>query len=330
MSPQRVPKSLIALIADGEFHSGTDLAGFLGVSRSAVWKHLQGLNALGLDVHAVPGKGYRLDRPIQLLSKDEIWADLEPSVVSMIHTLDIQDSTASTNADLMELGALGAPPGHVLLAEHQTAGRGRRGRQWVSPFGNNIYLSLLWRYPEGLASIAGLSLAVGVAVIRALNVLGMEGMSLKWPNDIYWQRRKLGGILVEVSGESSGPCFAVVGLGLNVYLPDAFGKHIDQPWVDFETITGGLPPSFRNRLAASLINALLPVVADFEAGRLQEYLPEWRKVDVLKGEPAALLVGSERIQGIVSGIDDAGLLLLQLPSGEVKAFGSGELTFLRS
>ncbi|PPD23581.1 MAG: bifunctional biotin--[acetyl-CoA-carboxylase] synthetase/biotin operon repressor, partial [Methylomonas sp.] len=135
---QQVHKPLISLISDGKFHSGTELAAGLGLSRSAVWKHLQGLTALGLDVKAVPGKGYRLGRPLHLLSKTEILANLAPPSASRLAVLDIHDTIASTNAHLMERGLQSAASGHICLAEYQSAGRGRRGRRWISPFGHNV------------------------------------------------------------------------------------------------------------------------------------------------------------------------------------------------
>jgi len=135
--------------------------------------------------------------------------------------------------------------------------------------------------------------------------------------------------LIDVSGETGGPCFAVIGLGLNVYMPQQSAKAIDQPWVDLETIVGALPPTFRNRLLAAIIDALLPVVADFDAANLQDYLPEWRQLDALKGKPVILMAGNQPFEGIATGIDDVGMLLMTLADGTLRPFASGDVTFQR-
>jgi len=188
-------KKILKLLADGEFHSGTELAELLGVSRSAICKQLNGLSVLGLQHAAVSGKGYRLDRPLELLDNTQINAELTPAQQAAISVLEIHDTLPSTNTYLVEASQQGALSGFVCFAEHQTAGKGRRGRQWVSPYGSNLYLSILWRFQQGgMASTAGLSLAIGVAVIRALRAQGFSEAGLKWPNDIYCQGKKLGGI----------------------------------------------------------------------------------------------------------------------------------------
>lgn len=319
-------KAILGLLADGQFHSGTELAGALNISRSAIWKQLNSLTDLGLHYSAVSGKGYRLERPLVLLNQTQILAAVDERIQSLINAFDIFDQLPSTNTYLSERTLENAPSGAVCFAEQQTAGKGRRGRHWVSPFGSNIYLSILWRFQTGPMAISGLSLAVGVAVIRALKHHYTEAFHLKWPNDIYYQDKKLGGILVEVSGESDGPCAAVIGLGLNIYLPETEAAAITQQWTDLTQITGQQQIN-RNALAGTLLNQLLLVIAEFEVCGMAEYLNEWRTYDCLKDKPATLFIGQHSYEGIVQGIDDQGLLLLTRPDGNTQAFASGEVSF---
>lgn len=323
-------KRLLSLLADGEFHSGTELAAVLGVSRTAVWKHLQALAEFGVEVIGISGKGYKLAYRLQLLDRKLIGSYLDEKAGALISRLDIYPIIASTNAYLMEIAHRSPESGRVCLAEYQTAGKGRRGRAWVSPFGHNIYLSILWHYPDGPAAIAGLSLAVGVAVVRALHKLGVREVGLKWPNDIYWQDRKLGGILIEVSGESSGPCSAVIGLGLNLYLPQQQAAAIEQAWVDLRQILGDGVIDQRNRLVASMLNEIVPVLANFDQNGLHHFIQEWRNFDCLLGRTVTIFIGQQRYDGIVKGVDDQGLLLLEDSAGRTRAYASGEVSFRSS
>lgn len=320
-------KQLLHVLADGQFHSGTELAGLLGVSRSAVWKHLSALSEFGVELLAVSGKGYRLHRPLQLLDAQLIDQYLESWVRPLLAELEIHDQIHSTNTYLLEKARQGADIGSVCLAERQTAGKGRRGRHWVSPFGHNIYLSILWRFQGGPAAITGLSLAMGVAVIRALRGVGISDVGLKWPNDIYWRQRKLAGILIEVSGETSGPCHAVMGLGLNVYLPAHEGEGIEQDWVDLHGILAESIHGKRNGLVGELLNQLLPVLAEYETRSLGHYLEEWRGYDCMQGKQVDIFMHQQTFSGVVAGIDDQGLLLLELADGQIRAFASGEVSF---
>jgi BirA family biotin operon repressor/biotin-[acetyl-CoA-carboxylase] ligase len=320
-------KQLLQLLADGRFHSGTELAKVLCVSRTAVWKHLQSLDEFGLELVAVSGKGYKLQQPLQLLDQQHINAQLTPAVQALLTQIEIHPIIDSTNANLMELAQHTAASGQLCLAEYQTAGKGRRGRSWVSPFGHNIYLSLLWRYQNGPGALAGLSLAIGVTVVRALQMAGVEEVGLKWPNDIYWRGRKLAGILIEVSGESSGPCHAVIGLGLNLYLPQQQAESIEQAWVDLKQIMGETVMQQRNHLVALLLNEMVPVVADFESQTLQSVVAEWRRFDCMLGKQVTLYIGEQSFTGTVRGVDDEGLLLLEESGGKTRAFASGEVSF---
>ncbi|UOA08720.1 bifunctional biotin--[acetyl-CoA-carboxylase] ligase/biotin operon repressor BirA [Methylobacter sp. S3L5C] len=320
-------KKILTLLADGEFHSGTELAEIIGVSRSAICKQVKGLSDLGLQHSAVSGKGYRLNKALDLLTPSKINASLGEECKALVSTLEIHDSLNSTNSYLVEHSRNNAASGFVCFAEHQTAGKGRRGRQWVSPYGSNIYMSLLWRFQQGgIIGTAGLSLAIGVAVIRALKEHEINEVGLKWPNDIYSQGKKLGGILIEVSGEADGPCAAVIGIGLNLFLPEIQAQSITQAWTDLTNISGeNLLP--RNRLAGTLLKHILVIVNGFETVGIKAYLDEWRRYDCLKGNLATLFIGQQQIEGIVDGIDDNGLLLIKKPDGTIQAFASGEVSF---
>ena len=319
-------KKILTILDDGEFHSGSVLADTLGVSRSAVWKQLHSLAELGLGPIAVSGKGYRLERPIEFLSSEKIISVLIDNVRSSVSDLQIHDRLDSTNTYLINLAKSAARSGTVCLAEFQSAGKGRRGRFWVSPFGSNIYLSLLWRFHNGPSAISGLSLVVGVSVIRALASLDVPGIGLKWPNDIYWQGHKLGGILIEVTGEAHGPCTAVIGIGFNVYMPDREAIMIDQAWIDLTQIVKGMFIS-RNRLVGTLLNELLPMLADFEVNGLAPFIDEWRSYDCLKGLPVIIYHGDSAITGSAGGVDNNGLFRLMTSDGKACCFASGEVSF---
>lgn len=321
-------KKILRLLADGEFHSGTVLAELLGISRAAVCKQIKHLvDSLDLNIAAVSGKGYRLDRALELLTREKITAVLNERSKALIKVLEIHQQIASTNRYLVEQTRNQATTGWICFAESQTAGRGRRGREWVSPFGSNIYLSVAWHYPQGgMSSLSGLSLAVGVAVIRALKELQIHEVGLKWPNDIYHQGKKLGGILIEVSGESDGICNAIIGVGLNLFLSENKAQSITQAWTDISQIIGQRA-LFRNELAGCLLNNLLPVIAEFETHGIQAYLDEWRRYDCLNGLPATLFIGEQVIEGTVMGVNEQGLLLLKRKDGNIQTFASGEVSF---
>jgi len=324
----RHQKRILNLLADGEFHSGTELASDLNISRSAICKQLNALTRCGVEFNAISGKGYSLHHPIELFEHKQIDALLSDAAREQLQILEIHDQLESTNSYLSQLENVSTHSGHVCLAEHQTSGKGRLGRHWVSPFGHNIYLSIRWDFQTGPQAVAGLSLAVGVAVIEALLQLNVTGIGLKWPNDLYWQgRKKLGGILVEMSGETHGPCTAVIGIGLNIRLSDNQAQTIDQQWTDLTRIMGGAQGISRNALAAALINELLPLISSYESVGLNTYLDAWRSFDCMLEKPVTLLIGNRAMDGIVKGIDDKGLLLLEDRDGELRTFASGEVSF---
>jgi BirA family biotin operon repressor/biotin-[acetyl-CoA-carboxylase] ligase len=323
---------LLRLLADGAVHSGAELAAALGVTRAAVWKMLRTTaEELSLELTGVRGKGYRLDRPLELLDPAVIEAALSAPVRERLSGVEVLQSIDSTNGWLMARAAAGAPSGLVCLAERQLAGRGRSGRTWVSPFGANIYLSLLWRYGHAPMELGGLSLACGVAAAQALQASGVPDIGLKWPNDLHWRRRKLGGLLLEVAGEAQGPSHVVVGIGINVRLSDRDAEGVDQPWTDLERVlmtTPGTDTPGRNALAARLIDGLGDALVRYGEQGLAPFLPAWRALDIYLGEPISVVMGEQTIAGICAGIGDDGALLLDTDAGR-RTFRAGEVS-LRS
>jgi BirA family biotin operon repressor/biotin-[acetyl-CoA-carboxylase] ligase len=315
---------LLRLLADGDFHSGEALGEALGISRMAVWKHIKALRTTGVPLEIARGKGYCLPNVLELLDRDSILTAVAATTRERLGTVEVCLEVDSTNNRLREQAHSGLPSGTVCLAEMQHAGRGRRGRRWVSPFGVNLYLSLLWRSPAGVAALGGLSLVAGIALMRSLRSFGVTGVGLKWPNDIMASGAKLGGILIDVLGESTGPCVAIIGIGINVAMPKTAGATIEQPWTDLLTLTGHRRLS-RNRLAALLLDDLLPLLAAFESDGMQPFLEEWKRYDMVDGQAVDLHLPGRVIAGMACGIDAGGALLVDTGDGP-RRFASGEVT----
>jgi len=315
--------TLLSILADGNFHSGDEMGAQLGVSRTAVWKCLRSLKGLGLELHAVRGRGYRLSRSIELLSQQQIESSLSARAAAHLSELVIAEQLVSTNHSVMELARNGAPSGYACFAEHQTAGRGRRGRTWQAAFASSICMSLLWRFRLGAESLVNLGLVVGVAMARAVRLLGAEDVKLKWPNDVYWQDRKLGGVLLEMHGEARGPCAIVVGVGLNVAMPESAARKIDQPWVDLHEVLGCAVS--RNDVAVAVLQELLLALACFQKGGAAEFLDEWRAADCLLDRQVVLHVDETEVVGVARGIDVSGALLLER-NGCVAPYSSGDVS----
>lgn len=315
----------IRLLSDGRWHSGEDLAQVLGVSRAAVWKRLQGLREWGLELQAVRGRGYRLARPLELLSAEAIQQDWPSQMRSRLPRINLFPVLDSTNAWLMAQAGQDAP--HLCLAEFQSAGRGRRGRHWHSPFGANLCLSLAWRFREMPAQFSGLGLVVGVAVAEALDALGVRDLALKWPNDLHWRGRKLAGILIEHRGEGGGPARVVIGLGLNLAMTRSQAEDIDQPWVALDEAlneSGTVMPS-RNVLCARIVAALVAAMDEFVVQGFSQFGRRWMQFDQMCGKPVSLEYGGKVIQGLARGIDADGAFLLEV-RGQTQRFLSGDLS----
>ncbi len=317
--------TLLTILADGCFHSGEVLGATLGVSRTTIWKHIRALRSLGIECHSVSGKGYRLAAPVELLDGPAIDAAMGDSSRKLLSALELHSEIGSTNRYLMErLGALSS--GHACLAERQLAGRGRRGREWVSPFARNIYLSLYWRFEMNPAALSGLGLAVGVGLIRALQALGVEGAALKWPNDVLLQGRKLAGILLEMSGESSGPYHVVIGVGMNVNMADDEAV-IDQPWIAINQALAR--PLSRNQIVGVVLHHLLLVIQAFQSGGLEQFMEEWQQADLYAGQSVAIQIGGDMVVGESQGIDASGAIVVKV-DGVMRRFHSGDISLRRA
>lgn len=315
---------LLKQLSDGKFHSGEALGETLGVTRMAVWKHLKVLREMGVSFEVVRGRGYRLPAPVELLDVQSILSGLAAGTRNHLGPVEVLLQVDSTNNRLREQAMKGAPSASVCVAEQQTAGRGRQGRLWVSPFAENLYLSLLWHSRAGVAALGGLSLVAGIAVLRCLQAFGIHQAGLKWPNDILVDGAKLAGILIDVTGESSGPCAVIIGIGLNVAMSHPASEEIEQPWVDLCSLTGVAGIS-RNRLAAGVLDELLPAIKLFESRGMQPFMDEWRQHDIVAGRQIDLRLPAEVVRGMACGIDAAGALLVDTPAGR-RRFACGEVS----
>ncbi len=316
-------EQLLKLLSDRKFHSGEEVGEHLGVSRAAVWKQLKNLERLGLQVESVRGKGYRLAPGIELLDEKQVVQKLNTEVADAVtyhHCL----STTSTNDRVREVSkSLSSKNIHICTAEYQTQGRGRRGRVWSNPFGATICLSALWVVSNGTASLAGLSLAAGLAVIKALEHCGARHLGLKWPNDILWRGRKLCGVLLEVHGDPTGDCDVVIGVGINVKLSQSQVKAIMQPVTDLESICSG--PVSRNDVVSSLINALYSMFENYRYQGFKAFIKQWNAVDVFAGKRVTLDVSGNKVTGIVQGVSGQGGLILETARG-CQVFHGGEVS----
>jgi len=315
MKDHSIPLKLVEILSDGEFHSGEQLGESLGMSRAAINKHIQTLKSWGLDIYTVTGKGYSLPAPMQLLNEEAILAQLHQPNLAIIPVID------STNQYLLErMNELQS--GDACIAEYQQAGRGRRGRQWFSPFGANLYMSMYWRLEQGPAAAMGLSLVIGIVIAETLQQLGAQNVRVKWPNDLYLQDRKLAGILVELTGKTGDAAQIVMGAGINLAMRGAEAAQINQGWINLQE--AGIEID-RNDLAAKLINSLREALPLFERDGLAPFTERWKALDNFFNRPVKLLIGEREIHGIARGIDKQGGLLLE-QDGEVKSWVGGEIS----
>ncbi|RYY72878.1 MAG: bifunctional biotin--[acetyl-CoA-carboxylase] ligase/biotin operon repressor BirA [Gammaproteobacteria bacterium] len=315
------PTALLRLLADGQLHSGQELAAAMGVSRTAIWKQLAKLESLGLKLESKPGKGYSLSGGLDLLEEAPIRSGLRAPVNEQISRFNLFEILDSTNAWLLSQES--TPAISICISECQTAGRGRRGRSWVSPFARNIYMSLRMTVETGFGSLEGLSLAVGVVVADALSDLGVRDAKLKWPNDILCKGRKLGGVLIEAAGDPAGRCHAVIGLGLNVDLEGSMAEQIDQPWVTLNDILSTSPK--RNDVVITLLNHIIPMLATYESIGFKHYKSKWEALNTHLNQRVSLQMGAQKTKGIMRGVSDSGGLILSTEHG-VETFHSGEIS----
>jgi BirA family biotin operon repressor/biotin-[acetyl-CoA-carboxylase] ligase len=330
--PDRVdPRALLLLLADGSTRSGARLASELGTNGGEVIRLVQRLRAAGIDIAAGGGRGYRLPAPVELLDAERIGGAMRAEIRRAIHRLEVLFDVDSTNTRLLELPP--PPPGcaNVCSSELQRAGRGRRGRPWISPFGGSLALSLGWSFAGAAAVNPALSLAVGVAISRGLQRLGAKHVRLKWPNDIWLGDRKMGGVLVELRTDAGGAAHAVIGIGRNVSLSPEQRRIIEagderNARVRIATVSDACPEKVsRNLLAATLLEELLSMLGDFERSGFAVFREEWLALDALAGRNSRVLVGDGSIEGTARGVDGDGALLLEV-AGRLERHVSGEVS----
>jgi len=311
-------QSLLRLLQDGQFHSGEELGAAVGVSRAAIWKRLQALEAeYDLQIHKVRGRGYRLETPLSLLSRETL-NDCSPFPITLLQQVD------STNAEALRHLGSGAVPPFLVIAEQQTAGRGRRGRSWASPFGENLYYSLLLRVSGGMRQLEGLSLVVGLALLQALRDGGITDAGLKWPNDLLVGGRKIAGILLELSGDPADVCHVVIGIGLNINMRNApQGEAISQPWTSMRQVLGERVD--RNRFVTALSSQLERYLHLHQTQGFASLRGLWEASHLWQESMVELAAGAQAIHGRVLGVDDTGALRLEV-DGQEKVFSGGELS----
>lgn len=311
--------SLLAMLADGEWHSGETLAAAFGISRAALAKRIDRLQEWQLGVESRQGLGYRLSQPLERLDA----ASLQRAVPGL--NVQVAAVVDSTNTRLLDAPAEQDP--QALFAELQTAGRGRRGRAWVSPFGANLYVSMAWSFAAWPPQLTALPLAVGVACARALRGLGLEGVQLKWPNDLLVAGRKLGGILLEHRGEGGAGCRVVIGIGLNVRMAAGMAADVTQPWINLDEALAarGHAPVSRNALAAALLTELHALLAAYGHGGFAPLADEWHALDLVHEQPVRVLMGDRELLGTARGVDAQGALIVDA-AGERHHLHSGEVS----
>ena len=317
---------VFAELADGRFHSGEALARTLGVSRSAVWKAAAALRAAGSALHAVPNRGYRLAQSSEPLDPVRIGGHLAREVRQHIVSIDVAWAIGSTNTALLECANPESGTAEVLLAEYQSAGRGRRGRAWLAPPGGAICLSMSWTFREVPQDLGALGLVVGVCALKALREHGVDGVSLKWPNDLLVGERKLGGVLIDLRAESAGAAYVVIGIGLNVALGAALLRQIATSGTaatDLASVAQPVPA--RNALAAALVSACVRGLIEFERQGLKPFIEDWRAADALRGRAVSVSAADGLTRGVARGIDLRGALMVETPHG-IRRFISGDVT----
>lgn len=308
---------ILRLLADGKFHSAEQLATDLDISRSAILLALGNEAPLRLPVFRVRGRGYRLAHGFDVLSRSSIQESLGDSPMAM--HVEIVSHLDSTNTYLMEKAAAGAPHGSSVFAEFQTGGRGRRGRSWEMSWGEGLAFSVLWRFEQGAAALSGLSLAVGVALVRGLADFGVEDVQLKWPNDLLYAGRKLGGILIELNGDANGPCATIIGIGINVRRP----RDMTPPVADL--LEAGSASVDRNRLAAVLLRTLESTLQSFTGDGFAALRSDWLRYHAYNGCTVRLTSGVNSVDGVFAGLADDGALLLKTGQG-IERFVVGDVS----
>ena len=316
-----VREYLIKALANGDFISGQEIGEQLDISRTAISKHIKALTEMGLDIYSVTGKGYKLAQPLSLLNQNVIMNSLSNN--KLIPEIEVHSLIDSTNSYLLRRLPNQLSQGQVCLAEFQSAGRGRRGRQWISPFGSQIYLSMYWYLEQGLSAAMGLSLVTALAVSDAIKSLSNIQVQLKWPNDVYLSGVKLAGILIDLEGQALEPSHSVIGIGLNVNMPIQAAEKIDQKWTDLQSHCKDKID--RNKLSYQLIHHLLKRLQQHQNEGLVGMLEEWHAQDFYLHKRVKLLTGERATKGICRGVNNQGALLLEI-DGQIKPIYGGEVS----
>ncbi len=319
---------LLSLLSDGAFHSGEKLAKRLRVSRAGIWKLIHSLQDLGIEIESVARQGYRLPRAVDLLDKSALLDAMSKNTQALLDHVDVMLTVDSTNRYVYD--NVSVAPGHAQLcvAEVQNAGRGRRGRTWLAPFGSGICMSIGWLFQEAPPTFSALSLAVGVAATRALKRFGADDVALKWPNDLIWHGRKLGGILIEMRGESGGPSTVVIGIGVNMHMPTSVRLALAEQQAaliaDVHEILRDRTPT-RNALVGALTEEIVAMLRVFALSGFAAFTDEWRRLDGLADAPVKVMTGTQTLLGTARGVDTDGALLVEM-EGELRRFVSGEVS----
>lgn len=319
-------EKILHILADGDYHSGEELGAALGVSRAAVWKQLQKLEAFNVMLESQRGRGYRIKGGLNLLSREAVLAEVGAAARPYAEALEIYDSLGSTNGLAMQRIAQGDAHGYCCTAEVQESGRGRRGRSWLSPYGRNLYFSMVWQFHSGAAALEGLSLCVGVAIARALTRAQVAPVALKWPNDVLVDGRKLAGILLEMQGDPAGICQVVIGVGINVRMEGVDTGDIGQPWADLRQFPMARD---RNRLLALVLDELVAALEEYRRSGFGSFREEWQALDAFRGEEVMVQLGENGVLGVAEGVDDGGGLRVRTASG-LQTFYGGEVSLRRA
>lgn len=317
--------SLLRILADGKVHSGERIGRSLGLSRAEVGRVVRGLDELGLRVLAVRGRGYRLSRGVDLIDASSLAARLSETSPGL--QVEVLDECSSTNTVLAERAAAGAAQGTALVCEYQSAGRGRRGKSWISAVGDSLTFSVLWRFSQGAGTLAGLSLAVAVVAANALERLGTHGVAVKWPNDLLCQERKLSGILIETSGNAAGPTTAIVGVGINVRLSRAARRRIGRAATGIAAHNAATPS--RTALLVELLASIAAALEQFAREGFAPFRQEWVRRHLWQGRQVVVSQADKRVaEGKVIGVAEDGALVLSSMRG-IESVHSGELSLGR-
>jgi BirA family biotin operon repressor/biotin-[acetyl-CoA-carboxylase] ligase len=315
-------QQILSMLSDGQFHSGETIAQKLSLSRTAVAGHMTQLAEWGLDVFKVKGKGYKLNQGFTPLNAEQIKKQLGKSRRAMVQVESVLPSTNTELKRRIATSRHNMEDGDVLFAEVQTAGRGRHGRSWLAPVGGSLTFSMYWSFPSGYQSMTGLSLLVGLAICEALRICGVEDAQLKWPNDVYLQGRKLAGVLIEVEGQIGATAHSVIGIGLNVSMPQ--GQYdVGQPYNDLSSYLGYVPD--RNKLAAAIVGQLWEYLEKFTQTGFEPFVVDWQALDLYADKRIVLQMGEKRFSGIDRGVDSSGALLVETADG-ITRFHGGEVS----